>query len=95
VCRTKDIIKDRLPKKYDEVVFCPLTKLQIEAYRRILGMEAVQNMTRKDERCDCGKRKKYCDFWPSSICVLTSRIPGGRNAAIHSPQEIYSSTCPR
>lgn len=69
MCRTKDVIKDRLPKKYDEVVFCPLTKLQVEAYKRILGMDAVQNMTRKDERCDCGMRKKYCYFWPSSICV--------------------------
>ena len=82
MCRTKDIIKDRLPKKYDQVVFCPLTELQVDAYKRILGTEAVKNMIRKDERCDCGKRKKYCDFWPS-ICVLTSRVPGGRNAAIH------------
>ncbi|KAH9044878.1 P-loop containing nucleoside triphosphate hydrolase protein [Lactarius hengduanensis] len=56
--RTKDIIKDQLPKKYDEVVFCPLTEKQIEVYKCILGMEAVQNMIKKDDRCDCGRSKK-------------------------------------
>ncbi|KAI0299056.1 P-loop containing nucleoside triphosphate hydrolase protein [Multifurca ochricompacta] len=56
--RMKNIIKDQLPKKYDEVVFCPLTEMQIGAYKRILGMEAVQNMIKKDDRCDCGTRKK-------------------------------------
>ncbi|KAH9976865.1 P-loop containing nucleoside triphosphate hydrolase protein [Lactifluus volemus] len=56
--RTKDIIKDQLPKKYDEVVFCPLTDIQIEVYKRILGMEAVQNMIKKDDRCECGRSKK-------------------------------------
>lgn len=58
-CRTKDIIKDQLPKKYDEVVFCPLTEIQVEVYKQILGMEAVQNMIKKDERCDCGSGKRY------------------------------------
>ncbi|KAA1466811.1 hypothetical protein DENSPDRAFT_831699 [Dentipellis sp. KUC8613] len=56
--RTKDIIKDQLPKKTDEVVFCPLTPKQIEVYKRILATDAVQNMIRKEERCDCGSRKK-------------------------------------
>ncbi|KAI0255595.1 P-loop containing nucleoside triphosphate hydrolase protein [Lactifluus subvellereus] len=59
--RTKDIIKDQLPKKYDEVVFCPLTDMQIEVYRRILGTEAVQNMIKKDDRCGCGTGKKRKD----------------------------------
>jgi len=67
LCRTKDIIKDRLPKKYDEVVFSPLTEVQIDVYKRILGMEAVQNMIKRDERCDCGKGKKYRNFLPVSI----------------------------
>ena len=58
-CRTKDIIKDQLPKKYDEVVFCPLTEKQLDVYKRILGMEAVQDMIKKDDRCDCGRNKKY------------------------------------
>ncbi|KAH9031884.1 P-loop containing nucleoside triphosphate hydrolase protein [Lactarius pseudohatsudake] len=50
--------QDQLPKKYDEVVFCPLTEKQIEVYKCILGMEAVQNMIKKDDRCDCGRSKK-------------------------------------
>ncbi|KAI0060152.1 hypothetical protein BV25DRAFT_986960 [Artomyces pyxidatus] len=56
--RTKDIIKDQLPKKTDEIVFCPLTPKQVEVYKRILNMEGVQNMIRKDEPCDCGSKKK-------------------------------------
>ncbi|CCM04135.1 uncharacterized protein FIBRA_06297 [Fibroporia radiculosa] len=61
--RTKDIIKNQLPGKDDQVVFCPLTATQIEVYKRILNMEPVQNMMRKDEPCDCGskeKRRKCC-----------------------------------
>ncbi|KAL6308864.1 P-loop containing nucleoside triphosphate hydrolase protein [Sparassis latifolia] len=61
--RTKFIIKDQLPKKIDEVVFCPLTTKQTEVYKRIINMETVQNLIRKDEPCDCGSResrKKCC-----------------------------------
>ncbi|KAH7909981.1 RAD26-like SNF2 family DNA-dependent ATPase [Hygrophoropsis aurantiaca] len=60
--RTKDIIKDQLPSKTDEVVFCPLSSMQIAVYKRILGMAAVQNLIRKDELCDCrsGKKRKEC-----------------------------------
>ncbi|KAH9834464.1 P-loop containing nucleoside triphosphate hydrolase protein [Rhodofomes roseus] len=47
--RTKDIIREQLPNKLDEVAFCPLTPKQIEVYKRILNTEAVQNMIRKDE----------------------------------------------
>jgi SNF2 family DNA or RNA helicase len=65
--RTKDIIKDQLTKKYDEVVFCPLTDVQMKVYKRILGMEAVQNMIKKDEQCGCGKGKKYCNSWLASV----------------------------
>ncbi|EGO02844.1 hypothetical protein SERLA73DRAFT_176268 [Serpula lacrymans var. lacrymans S7.3] len=56
--RTKDIIKDQLPTKTDEVVFCPLTPTQITVYKRILEMEPVRNMIHKDELCDCGSRKQ-------------------------------------
>ncbi|KAI0920468.1 hypothetical protein AcV5_010192 [Taiwanofungus camphoratus] len=56
--RTKHIIAEQLPKKIDEVVFCPLTSKQIEVYKRILNTDAVQNMIRKDEPCDCGSRLK-------------------------------------
>ncbi|KZT05235.1 uncharacterized protein LAESUDRAFT_235454 [Laetiporus sulphureus 93-53] len=55
--RTKQIIQDQLPQKDDQVVFCPLTNMQIQVYKRILSTKAVQNMIRRDERCDCGSRK--------------------------------------
>ncbi|KAJ2927608.1 hypothetical protein H1R20_g9482, partial [Candolleomyces eurysporus] len=55
--RTKDIIKDQLPKKTDNVVFCPLTPKQIMAYKEILKMEAVENLINRDKPCTCGSRK--------------------------------------
>ncbi|KAH6911979.1 P-loop containing nucleoside triphosphate hydrolase protein [Coprinopsis sp. MPI-PUGE-AT-0042] len=60
--RTKDIIKDQLPKKTDEVVFCPLSPAQVEAYRRILQTSEVQNLLKRNEQCDCGspKTRKEC-----------------------------------
>ncbi|PPQ63446.1 hypothetical protein CVT24_004978 [Panaeolus cyanescens] len=60
--RTKDIIKDQLPKKLDQVVFCPLTETQIAAYKRILQTEAVTNLLKSREKCECGshKQRKNC-----------------------------------
>jgi SNF2 family DNA or RNA helicase len=93
--RTKDIIKDQIPKKYDEVVFCPLTEIQLKVYKRILGMEAVQNMIRKDERCDCGSGKKYGNRWSISLYSLNVGVLDGRSAVTHSPPAIFSSICLR
>ncbi|CAL1697934.1 unnamed protein product [Somion occarium] len=59
--RTKSIIKDQLPEKIDEVVFCPLTLQQIEVYKRILSSKQVQDLVRKDEPCECGSRAKRKD----------------------------------
>ncbi|KAL1938981.1 hypothetical protein VTO73DRAFT_11134 [Trametes versicolor] len=61
--RTKQIIQDQLPQKTDQVVFCPLTPVQIAVYKRILDLEAVANLVHKDKACDCGSkkaRKKCC-----------------------------------
>ncbi|KAF9558521.1 hypothetical protein CPC08DRAFT_557075 [Agrocybe pediades] len=55
--RTKDIIKDQLPTKHDNVVFCPLTPMQIEAYKRILALDAVRNFLDRDKDCPCGSKK--------------------------------------
>ncbi|KAI0744759.1 P-loop containing nucleoside triphosphate hydrolase protein [Earliella scabrosa] len=51
-----------LPNKTDQVVFCPLTPTQIDVYKRIIGLEAVENLVRKDQACDCrsGKARKKC-----------------------------------
>ncbi|PPQ68987.1 hypothetical protein CVT25_009172 [Psilocybe cyanescens] len=59
--RTKDIIKNQMPKKIDQVVFCPLTRLQTEAYQNILATPAVRNLVQRDEPCDCGSRKARKD----------------------------------
>ncbi|KAH0579842.1 hypothetical protein H2248_002670 [Termitomyces sp. 'cryptogamus'] len=55
--RTKDIISSQLPKKTDEVVFCPLTLRQIAVYKQILNMTPVQNLIHRDDPCTCGSRK--------------------------------------
>ncbi|KAG8908777.1 hypothetical protein FRB99_003015 [Tulasnella sp. 403] len=56
--RTKELIKHQLPEKVDKVVFCPLTKTQVDVYERFLATEDVQLMLHKDEPCDCGKGAK-------------------------------------
>lgn len=70
--RTKELLKDQLPKKTEEVVFCPLTPKQIEVYRRIVESEPVQNLVRKDDYCECGSRNRYvaCILF---ICVCSLR----------------------
>ncbi|KAL9710545.1 hypothetical protein Ac2012v2_006079 [Leucoagaricus gongylophorus] len=52
--RTKEIIRDQLPKKTDQVVFCPLSQAQIVGYKRILDMDAVQNLIHREDPCPCG-----------------------------------------
>ena len=55
--RTKELIKDQLPEKTDEVVFCPLAPIQLKAYKRILQTKAVRRLIGKDGPCDCGSKK--------------------------------------
>lgn len=45
-----------MPKKHDQVVFCPLTSIQIDVYKRMLATEAVQNLLHKDDPCHCGSK---------------------------------------
>ena len=62
VVPSTDIFTPQLPKKTDEVVFCPLTPKQLDVYKRIINSEPVQNLVRKDEMCECGSRKKCATF---------------------------------
>ncbi|KAF9238323.1 P-loop containing nucleoside triphosphate hydrolase protein [Melanogaster broomeanus] len=68
--------KALLPTKTDEVVFCPLTSKQNAVYKRILAMEEIQNVVRKDESCECGsnnKRKDCCHpFGKGDVLKFTS-----------------------
>ncbi|KAF8064179.1 RAD26-like SNF2 family DNA-dependent ATPase [Lyophyllum atratum] len=74
--RTKDIIRNQLPKKTDEVVFCPLTARQISVYKHILNMAPVQNLIHRDDPCSCGSRKsrKNCcgAFVPGDVFKFMS-----------------------
>ncbi|KAF5361394.1 hypothetical protein D9758_006271 [Tetrapyrgos nigripes] len=68
--RTKDLIKDQLPQKIDQIVFCPLAKKQRSAYKRILQIPEVLELIAKDDPCECGsgkKRKKCCSPWRKDI----------------------------
>ncbi|KAJ9661956.1 hypothetical protein H2198_001708 [Neophaeococcomyces mojaviensis] len=56
--RMKTLIKDQLPKKTDRVVFCPLTSVQVEAYRNFLESDYVQTIKASGELCACGSGKK-------------------------------------
>lgn len=54
--RTKELIADQLPKKVDQIVFCPLTAEQKQAYTRLLAHHEVQVILTHDEPCPCGRR---------------------------------------
>ena len=56
--RTKDLIRDQLPKKTDRVVFCPLTATQANAYQLFLDSDIVQKIKNSGDPCHCGKGKK-------------------------------------
>lgn len=53
--RTKALIADQLPRKFDKIVFCPLTSTQLDVYTRILSEEEVDLMKRHADPCDCGR----------------------------------------
>jgi len=58
--RTKDIIAHQLPKKVDQIVFCPLTETQKIVYKRFLTTPEVQTMLHREQRCDkCSSGKLY------------------------------------
>lgn len=48
---------EQLPKKMDQVVFCPLTERQIAVYKCLLGTNQVKNLIHRDRPCPCGSRK--------------------------------------
>lgn len=53
--RTKALIADQLPRKFDKIVFCPLTPTQLDVYKRILSEDEVDLMKRHADPCDCGR----------------------------------------
>ncbi|TPX57534.1 hypothetical protein PhCBS80983_g03788 [Powellomyces hirtus] len=53
--RTKTLIAHQLPKKEDQVIFCPLTPTQRIVYERLLRSENFDILVRKNEICDCAE----------------------------------------
>ena len=62
--RMKTLIADQLPRKKDQVVFCPLTKTQADAYRAFLESDTCDFIRTAKEDCNCGSEKKrgWCCF---------------------------------
>ncbi|KAJ7160738.1 P-loop containing nucleoside triphosphate hydrolase protein [Mycena filopes] len=59
--RTKAIIAHQLPKKTDQIVFCPLTPAQISVYKKVLAMPEVQAIIHRNDLCPCGSGEKQKD----------------------------------
>lgn len=68
VRRTKDLIKDQLPVKTDNIVLCPLTPLQLSVYKTFLASEDVQTMLTIRDPCLCGKTDDEGAPWPKGKC---------------------------
>lgn len=56
--RMKSLIAHQLPNKSDQVVFCPLTNTQLEAYDNFCDSEIVKTILDASEPCPCGSSKK-------------------------------------
>lgn len=75
----------QLPRKTDQVVFCPLTPRQIQAYKNILTIPDLKNMLRSNDPCECGSRKKCAPFLLEDVVVILLRLSTGRRTVvIHS-----------
>ncbi|KAJ7072771.1 RAD26-like SNF2 family DNA-dependent ATPase [Mycena amicta] len=64
------VIADQMPKKTDQVVFCPLTSKQISVYKKILKDPEIVDVLRRKEPCDCGSeesRSKCCHPFDKSV----------------------------
>lgn len=66
--RTKDLIKDQLPTKTDNIVLCPLTTLQMTVYKRFLSCSDVQTMLTINEPCTCGAKDDEGLPWAKGKC---------------------------
>jgi len=56
--RMKSLIADQLPKKSDQVIFCPMTETTALAYNNFCDSEIVQGIFHASDPCTCGSGKK-------------------------------------
>ena len=59
--RDKTLIKDSLPTKQDNIIFCKPTDIQLEIYKRVLNSNEYQILQKLGELCDCGSEKTRAD----------------------------------
>lgn len=52
--RDKSVISDLLPKKTDNIVFCKMSELQVEIYKRVMQSENFAFMLKWVSLCPCG-----------------------------------------
>jgi SNF2 family DNA or RNA helicase len=67
--KKKDALREALPAKADNVVFCELAPLQLKAYGRLLAAPEFSLLARSEEPCDCAsgeKRAACCYRLPNS-----------------------------
>ncbi|KAH8833776.1 P-loop containing nucleoside triphosphate hydrolase protein [Flagelloscypha sp. PMI_526] len=62
--RTKHLIADQMPKKYDQI------------YKRIVGHPRVVNIIRRREKCECGRQldRQYFFYFMSILIKLSNHL---------------------
>jgi SNF2 family DNA or RNA helicase len=70
-----------MPKKYDHIVFCPLTPKQIDVYKAFLAVGELYNILHKDDDCDCDSGKRS-GFSPELDHLLTFLPSSGERGAV-------------
>ncbi|KAI3612685.1 rad26-like snf2 family dna-dependent atpase [Moniliophthora roreri] len=90
--RTKDIIKDQLPKKFDQVVFCPLAEMQTYVYKKVLACPTVQDILHNTGPCRCGEDKKYraCCFKSDLFRFLSLLIKVSNHIVLALPSDQHT-----
>lgn len=74
-----------MPKKYDHIVFCPLTPMQINVYKAFLAVGELYNILHKDDGCGCGSGKRLrCSLREPDHLLIFLPFPGERSAVIKS-----------
>ena len=67
--REKDLIKDQMPGKEDNIVICPMSEEQREVYERVLASADYDLLRRNSEPCPCGSKKQGGEpLWRRNCC---------------------------
>lgn len=76
--RMKSLIADQLPKKTDRVAFCPLTDLQLDAYKNFLDSADMQVVRGATEICKHDQKQGWCcgKFLPDGSHWQSAVFPG-------------------